>query len=525
MKQMDRFTGTLRTLIKTSLIISNREAPHAFLSYLAYAMGGLIFSITAIIPVVLTSSKAAADAPLIFLVVVAMFDYLNIQTFLTHTTLTSRSELSLFPFSGLRSIVYRFILMLLNKRILFYVIPMIVESAALMVKGEVGAAAIAVLLYVFLYVIMSEMLFFILPRFRALAERYSVRTAMQIAILPVLGFLFTPGIFHIRPEIVLRIPVASQFVRGGGFAVASDFVPAAGQVGELALISLVFGAAASAVGLLLLRIRPVASPFQAATALAPTGKRVSGAGAHHGKEAAENEEVLPTEISPDAGTARPPQRARRLVFLDWKMRQREEKLLSVMIISPFLALLLAESIVPALHWPLVSVILPIFLVVQFAGIPLIDQSFTHRGLRLKHVATLPVSPAAFVRFKSFSAWILIVLAALFVTILQGLRWQMSYYQEVQGIVFSMFISSILIIVGNTFVLDFNWISRHPLISIPVLLTTEMVATLIYAFLMLFSFPVGLAFVVVLFALTYFCWVPAWGKRLASEFQALIDESE
>lgn len=520
---MNKSSGTLRILVRTGVTVSNREASNAFLSCLAYVLGGLIFSSMAIIPVVAGSSEVAANSPLVFVVFVAMFDYLNTQVFLLRTTLTDKSTLSLFPLSPARSAGYRFVLMLLEKRILFYAVPMLVVFAALLLREEPGEAMMVVFLYVSLYLVISELLFGILPIFRTLAERYSPRTAMQIAIIPIVFFLFIPGVFHVRHEMVLRIPVVSQFVKGFKYTVASGFVPAAAEVGELLSISLVLGAAMTAAGLLLQRIGPALALPLAGASRRKTGKKASSTRYSSKDDAKGEEEEYETEKSQEELGEIGSRVFRRLIFLDWKIRQKEERFLLLIIAAPFAALLLAQSVTPALHSPMASVILPTFILTQIAGIPYIDNIFTRRGLRLKNVSILPVKPEIFVRMKFLSGWIPIVLASFFTTLILGLRWHISYYQGIQATIYSLFIPSVLIFITNTFTLAFYRISRHPFIYASIALIIESVMTTAYVLLMTFDFLAGLMFVLVLLSLIYFRWMPGWGRKLSLEFQNLLEE--
>lgn len=522
--RMNNSSGPLRILVSTGITVSNREASKPFLSYLAYVLGGLLFSTLAIVPVVAGSSRISANSPLVFLVFVVIFDYLNIQVSLVRTTLTNAFMLSLFPMSWLRSAAYRFILMLLDKRVLFYLVPMLAVTTALLARGEVTQAVSVTLLYMSIYLVISEFLFGILPFFRALAERYSARTAMQITMLPVVFFLFIPGIFHIRHEMVLRVPVVSQFVRGFRYAVASDFVPAAAQAGELLSISLVLGAAMAAAGLLLRIVSPVLSPLLVGAGRRKSGGTRSSAGSSRdddsgsGEEDVDRQSLQQKSIESAFGTVR------RLVFLDWRIRQKEERFLLLVIAAPFAALLLAQSITPALHSPMASVILPVFIVTQIAGIPLIDNSYTRRGLQLNHVSILPAAPSVFVRLKFFSTWLPVVFANLLATLILGLRWHMTYYQAVQGFLFSLFIPSVLISLNHVFTLRFNRISRHPLISASLGIVIESLATVAYVLTMAYNFLFGLAFIALLFALVCFRWMPGWRTKLSMEFQNLLEES-
>lgn len=516
-------SGKLRILIKTNLVVSNREAPNAFMSYLAYALGGMIFSIVAIIPVIGPDSSSAASSPLIFLMFVLMFDYLNLQVLLTRATLIDRSMLGLFPLSGMRSSVLRFILMLLDRSILFYIIPAIVVVTALFAKGEPAQALAMILLFGSLYLILSEILFGLYPVFRAIAERYSARTAMQIAVLPLLFVLFFPGLFQLSHKMVLRIPVAAEFVEGVRLILVSGFDGGMLEVVRLLLTALVLGGILLAAAFLLSRIDPLFHLALMKRTLNRTKRpkhdrepATSGFGKVNGSV---------SEVASSSAAASRAPGLGRLILLDWQIRQKEEKFFFIVLINPVLAFLLAQVIAPGFNRFLSFVILPVFIVTQMVGFLIIENGYTHRGLRLKHVSTLPVDPARFIRIKFYAEWIPIVAANLAVTFFLGMRSGITYYEGIQGIIYSLFIPFVLMLVNDSLVLAFNSLSRHAIVSTFLILVFELVGTFVYALLMIFNFAVGAVCVAVFCAVSYFRWMPALGKRLSSEFQTLLEESK
>ncbi len=514
-------SGKLWILIRTNLIVLNREAPNAFMSYLTYALGGMIFSAVAIVPVIGPNSSSAAGAPLIFLLVVFMFDYLNLQVLLTRATLIDRSILGLFPLSGIWSGAIRFILMLLNRRILFYMIPVAVVVSTLFAKGEPAQALAMILLFGSLYLVLSGILFGMYPVFRAIAGRYSARTAMQIAMIPLLFVLFFPGLFQLSHRLVLRIPVAAEFVEGVRFILASDFTGGMLEVARLFLAALMLGGLLAAASFLLARVDPILHRVLTRKALALRRKADR-------EPAAMGSGKKLLSVSKDRASAPDSSRATglgRLILLDWQIRQKEEKFFFVILINPVLAFLLAQVIAPGFNRFLSSVILPVFIVTQMIGFLIIENGYTQRGLRLKHVSTLPVDPTKFVRIKFYSEWIPIVAGNLAVAFFIGLRSGITYYEGIQGIIYSLFIPFVLMLANDSLVLAFNSLSRHTIVSTFLILILEIVGTLVYVLLMVFNFALGAVCVSAFCAVSYFKWMPALGERLSSGFQTLLEESK
>ena len=517
LERMKGYSRAIGILIRTSLLVSNRDTANAFISYLAYALGGLGFSVMALIPVMDSASAAAAKSPFVFLAFVMMFDYINVQTLLGRVTLIDKSPFSPFPVSPVRSGIVRFILMLLDKRLLFYLVPMVVVLSAVLSRGFLAEAAATVALYSLVYLVTSEILFGLLPLFRALSARFGARTTRQIALLPLLFVLFFPGLFQMKQELVLRIPVAGEFVSGSKLIFAGELGGAMVQTGRLLLTTLVLGAVLIISGLLLSRIGPAI--------LSSVAPEVSGGdnASDAGRLPVPRPLILTSaEVPVDSTVPRTPSRTLslfRIAFLDWKIRQREEKILFVILITPSLALL------PALSRPIASVIFPIFIVSQMVGLPLVENNLVQRGLRLKHISALPADPTRFVRAKFFSVWIPMVGVNFAVTVALGLRWGITYYQATQGIMYSMFIPMVLILINDALTLIFSSISRHPFISALILLIVEIIATLAYVLSMVFNVAAGIVFVAGPFAFAYFRRMPDWGRRIEAEFQTILEESK
>ncbi len=521
---MGRTPAKLRILIKTSLLVSNRQAPNVFLSYLAYSLCGILAAGIAIVPMVAPMSMDVQYFPLLFLLFVIMFDYFTIQTKLAATTLLDGSVLALFPLSRLRSIAVRFLLLLLDKRILFYTLPTLAVVAFLSIRGSIAQAVVMFLLFASFYLIMSESLFAVFPLLRKLANRFGARTATQIATLPIFVVIFLRTVIHLNRALIVHVPVASEFLKGSQNVIASNISGAMIQISYLILIALAFAVFFVAADSILARVgerlriswpRDASEKGVAKVFFRASSTPIADAVEHDSGGALSSSHSTSTVVRAFA----------HLIFLDWKIHQKEERLLFVILVYPFFAVIYARSMIHQMHQPIASLVLPIFVLTQMIGIGLTENYFTRHGLRLKHVSILPMDPTKFVYGKSLSVWVLISGMNLISSVVLGYMFKLGYYQQVQGFTYSLFLPLVLVLTVNTLFLAFNRLSKHVFVSLVIELVVQFLASMIFVLLMLFNFAVGLMFVAGLFGVAHFFWMPAWGKKLSSEFQTLLEESK
>ncbi len=515
---MSGYTNKLRVMIKTGVIVSNREASNPLLAYIAYAAGGIIFSVIALVPTLPTSSGKTVDLLAAFLMVVSMFDYIGIQTLVFRASLTDPSAVAVFPVSGTRSTATRFVVFLLEKRALFYLIPALVVSAKFLLGGDIAEAAVTILLYAFIYIIISEFLFAILPFFRGMAKRYSARAVMEIALLPILSILFIPELFRIRHAALVEMPVLSQFITTSEFVMRSDASGAIIRLFELLVIALFTGTLFLITGWSAARLPalfrlPVPERRTVARRVVPGAVRLSGK---------VNTAVASSGVFDDA-VKKGRHVVRRLILHDWLVRQKEERLVQVLLSYAVFGFLLAQVAARNLPHPVESAVLPAFIVSQIIGFTLISNSLTRRGLRMRSVSPFPVDPVRFLHSKLLSSGILIVSTNLLVTCGLEVSWGMSFAQAAYGVVFSFFLPVILLLTDASLILSSPVFSRHAFLSITSMVIIELFATSIFITLMMFSPPLGMVFSAVAIGTAFFVWVPKLGRRMAAEFPKLLEE--
>ncbi len=510
------------------MVVQNREAANPLLSYLAYVLGGLLLAIVASVPFISRSYPgpgASQTFSISVLLILLMLDFFNLQTKLSGPALINKPTLSLFPLSRIRSMRLRFVLMLTDKRAIFYIFPMMVCAVVLVARGTIEGSAEVVLLYIFIYVIISQVFFAAYPLLRKLADRFSVRTVTQMIAFLLAIIFFLPALVHFSPDLAARIPVVSEFTEATGDIIGSNFAGAMAQVGSLFIVSVALAVILTSADWLLTKIGlDIISLFlpQPAGYAGDLRADPSGATSEMAVDQHDDEEGATTGFAPNAVSR---QQVRRLVFLDWIVHQKEERILYTLVVYPVLAVMLARIIVRHFDKPLASPVLPVFLVTMMIGAVLTDNYFTRHGLRLRHISVLPMSRARFVLVKSLSSWSLNVIVNVIAVLVLTVQFHISTYQMAQGIVYSLFIPAVTFVVANILILTFNIYSRHAIISFIISFVVEIAATAIYVLLMLLNTFLGLGFVAGFLALAYFFWIPGWGRRLTDRFQALLEEAK
>ncbi len=509
--------------IRTNLILMNREAANPFLTYLAYAFGGLLLASLAVPPALTPALGVSGQLRLTLFGFLVMLDFFSIQTKLNGAALIDKSLFSLFPLSAPRSIALRFLLLLVDKRAIFYLFPMLAAVIALFVKGTPAGSAALVLIFALTYLIASELLFALFPLLRKLADRFGVRTVMQVVTLPFIGVFILASMIHLPPDLPLRIPVLAEFVNGFRNAAISNFPGAFTQIGYLLLISALLAAVLvcgyrlfSKIGIEL----QLSSQHHAARAGATIVSAEAASLQPRGGTAAADADVLRGYSSGPTASSNS-----RLIFLDWKIHQKEERLFYTILMFPFMGVFLAQTIARRSHSPLASLVFPVFLVTLMLGAVLTDNYITNHGLRLKHVSVFPFELKRYVFVRSFSSWSPIATGNLILVVVLGVQLHVAAYQILQGVIYSFFMPLVAILLANTLIITFDIYSRHPIISFVITIVGELIATLVYVLLMVLNFLLGIAFVLGLFSFTYFFLVPGWGRQLSTRFQTLLEESK
>ncbi|MCL5020289.1 MAG: hypothetical protein M1339_01200 [Bacteroidetes bacterium] len=521
---MSRIFRRLKILTRTNLIVSNREATNAFLSYVGHAIAALFLLGIAIVPLIGAASKDTRPFPLIFILFVAMMDYFSIQSKLATTSLIDNSTLSLFPLSRIRSVALRFIVLLLDKRILFYLVPVLGVIIFLFGKASLVQLLIMVILFATLYFFVSELLFPIFILLRRLADRYSAKTVTQLAAIPFLIVFLLLSLLHPKGDFALQVPVVSQFAKAFWDVLTSDTGETLKQLSELVLITVAYSMASVTVSAFVPKLGVVQNLSRAL--------QLSKRGA---KEESPSDSAIPVgrgirpaysdHFSERGGAGTAGHSLRSCLLLDWRIRQKEERVVYTLVMYPALGVWAGLTMSHTSHRPGNSSIFLIFFIALMLGVAVTENHLTQRGLRLKHVSIFPLDERMFVLMKSLSVWLLISGIDLLTVVLIALWVRTGVYQELQGLIYSVYIPLVFLLSSTTLALYFNSISRHPLISLVLILAVGIIGTFIYVMLMLFNFFVGLTVVIGMFLLTYFLWIPSWGSKLSSEFQVLLEESK
>ncbi len=514
---MNRFTGRLKTLVATSLVVSNREAVNGVISFLAYVLAGLVIAGMAIVPILAPGMKGSPELFLNLIFFLIFFDIVTLQAKLTGTTLIEIRALGFFPISRTRSTVLRFTTFLVDKRLLLYLFPMLATAGSLITKGKWSSSVFALSLFLLFYLVISELLFALFPLLRRLSNRYSPRTVSQIVMLPLLFVFLLPSILHVKPVFMSKIPVVNQFAIGYKDAIDSNLSGATAQLGDLFVILLLLTAIFSAVDRIAMK-----AGGSLAWRSRPGRSGASESEVVH--RAVKPREVSGGDVVPAAASAGRWKNV-RLLFLDWTIRQKEERLLYVIVVYPFIGGMLLDGMAHRFHQLASSPVLPIFFITQLLGIAFMENQFTLHGLRLKHVSIHPMKPESYVRVKFFSVFLIVCTVNLVLTAALGFRLHMSAYGMLRGAIFSVFLPLVLVVSVTTLLLAFHEIYRHSLISLVIVVIVESVATAVYGLVMLSGLFFGALFVAGLLLVTLYLWIPAWGRKLALKFQTLLEESK
>ena len=517
---MSRSPKKLRTLIRTSLIVSSRETLNGIISYLAYIIAGLVLLGMAILPILAPQLKGSRELLLNFIFFLAFFDIITLQAKLTGTALIERGTLGFFPISGTRSTGLRFVTFLVDKRLLLYFVPALGTIASLIGRGSWISPVIVLSLYILLYLVASELLFAVFPLLRRLSNRFSPRTVSQIIMLPLMLVFFLPAIFHLKPLFMTWIPVVHEFLTGLQDAIGSNPAGALNQLGGLLVVVSALTVLLAGADWLVVKLNPgIAQGYR----YSRTVRRVPSEGSLS-RDADPPRKTLVQDDAPPA--ARPGKwRNVRLVFLDWKVRQKEERLLYVILVYPFIGGMLMDGLSHRWHQLASASVLPVFFVTQMLGIAFMENQFTQHGLRLKHVSVLPMKPEDFVRVKFFSVFLLVSLIDILMTVALGYRLNMGLYQQLRGAIYSLYLPLVLVAAVTTLLLSFHEIYRHTILSLFIVAVVEFIATAVYGLLVLPGLIVGLVFTAGLILIAYYFWIPSWGRKLSMELQTLLEESK
>ncbi len=512
----------IHLLVKTNFLVSNRESGNSFLSYLAYALGGLVLSFIGVASVLDPSNKQTAGFLVMLPMMMAFLDFMAMQLRLNFTNLTECRSLDLFPISRIRSTYIRFITFLTEKRLLFYALPLLTVLFILFKKGNAAHLFATLLVFLFLYIIISEILFAVFPILRKLADHFSAKTVIQASML-VLGLpLILLSRFY-GPNGHITVPIISDFASAMKAIAMSNMPAVFVPLSHLAIIALllpvVFLSAGAAVSKLALRVGHGTWRTYPARVASSKNQIMSTILRKRTDESAASLPVLEqTRYKRERSVL-------HLSFTDIRIRQKEERVFYMIPLYPFLAIALMQIISRRFHESAASPVLPIFFVTMMFGIALTENQFTQHGLRLSHISIFPFSRAKIVYLKSFSTWSIISAVNVILCIILGFKFHISGLRMLHGIVYSVYQPLVLVILLNTFILQFNGLYRVAIISLFVIVIAEIFATVVYVLVMLLSPLIGVLFVTGLFVVAYSLMIPWWGRRLSFEFQNLLEESK
>jgi len=456
-----------------------------------------------------------------------LYDYFFIQVKLQGTSLIDRSAFSLFPVSRPRSLSFRFLLFVVDKRILFYLLPMLGMMVILVSRGEALEMLVIFSLFVSTYLIMSEVFFLIYLLFRRIADRFGVRTATQIATIPFILIAVLANSIHDKPTVVAAIPIVSQFTKSFLAILTSDVKTASTQIGSLLVFFILIAFAISVLSFVLDKVT--------------LHNRLLFTTWGH-KEGLDNPASLHADMHRSVGTPQKTEESStavekhlveedpalsthigwHLVLVDWLVHQREERILYLLLLYPLMVIFVIVRMISRLHFEPGSLILPVFFLTQILGFYFTENHFTGHGLRLSHTVLTPLNPYRLVLAKTISTWGLLSLMNVFVCVFCGVYLNMSVHVLAQGTIYSFFLPLVLLQLANTLSLYLPGISRHPLFSVFIIVISELILTAIYVSLMILNFFAGIFFVSLIFVLSYVISLPAWGRQLSKQLQILLE---
>ncbi len=519
---------SLYALAKTNLIISNREAVNAAVSYVLYVLMSLLLVATILGSIYSNDQRDSTSAIIVFVSSLLLYDYFLIQAKLRSRSLIDKLSFALFPVSRLRLLSIRFFLILVDKRVLFYLLPLLGVMVALVTRGQFVEMLFMLLLFTLMYLVISQLVFLLYSLLRKIADKFSVRAATQFSAIPfVLFFLSINALARGNTNLVVMMPVVSQFTKGFQAILTSDVAVASMEAGFLFLFFILIVLAVLGAGVVFDRF-PFYSRFRF-TMWGDVGVRknsdssiAEAAGKRpvikmiKQRRIASRDAVIREDAEPGTHIGW------YLVFVDWLVHQREEKILFLLLLYPLMAIFAIIRMVSRLHFDPGSLILPIFFITQILGVYFTENHFTGHGLRLSHIVLTPLNPLKFVFAKTISTWGLLSLMNVMVCLFCGVYLNMNILTLAQGTIYSVFLPLVLLQLANTLSLYFPEVSRHPLISLFIIVLCELALTEIYILIMSLSLFAGLLFVAMAFYFSYTLSVPSWGKQLSKQIQVLLE---
>ena len=496
-------------------------------SYFLYFLVSLLLAGWILVPFYMDSEADRFSIGPLFISGLFLYDYFFVQVRLQNTSLIDKSAFSLFPVSHTRSLSYRFLLFLVEKRIFFYLLPMLGMMIALLSRGKIIEGSVTLFLFTSTYLVMSEVFFSIYLLLRRIADRFSVRTATQIATIPFVLMAFLTNSLNGRSRFVAMMPVVSQFTKCFLAILSSDIKAASMQVSYLLVFFISVALAMTILGFMFDKLafrNPLLFARRCGKELLE--RSVSLSVDPHKREGV-IEKIEASSIPAEKMLAKedPPTSKHvgwHLVLVDWLVHQREEKILYLLLLYPLMAIFVIVRMISRLHFEPGSLIIPIFLLTQILGFYFTENHFTGHGLRLSHTVLTPLNPYRLVLAKTISTWGLLSLMNVFVCVFCGVYLNMSIYVLGQGTIYSLLLPLLLLQLANTLSLYFPRISRHPLISLFLIVIPELILTAVYILVAFLNFFAGVFFASAIFILSYTVSLPAWGRQLSNQLQTLLE---
>ncbi len=522
---------SLLTLARTNITVTNRESASPVLSYALYVLISFILVGLVLAPALITNSNGQVYALAVFVSILFLYDYFPIIAKLRGLSLIDRFAFLLFPISRTRSFASRLFLFIADKRVSFYLVPLLGIEAFLAREGSAAGVLLMLLLFISIYLAMSEIFFLLYAILRKLADRFSVRAVTQFSgVLFLLSALLINAFAHGETDMLTMVPVLSQFIKAFQAILSSHFKAASIETGYL--LAFVCGIALS-VSVVAYMYDKTAAHLR--TQFAPRSDRrkereldpFDVKGSETGREFDRITETTSTAKKTLAHEDLAPARqiARHLAIMDWLIHQREEKILYLLLLYPLLMIFAIVRLTPRFHFEHNSLIFPIFFLTPLLGFYFTENHFTAHGLRLSHLVLSSLNPYKFVFAKTISTWGLLSLMNLFVCVFCGLYLSVTVYAMVPGMIYSLLLPLVLLQLANSISLYFPSSSRHPLISLLIIVFSELVATGAYVLIMQLSLVIGTLVVLSTFYLSFVVSMPAWGRQLGKQLQILLEHQK
>ena len=514
-------------LLKTNLIISNREVINAVVSYLLHALMSFLLVGLLLASVYSENANDLLPAGSTFVLFLFLYEYVFIQAKLRGKSLIERSTFTLFPVSRVRSLSIRYALFLVDKRILFYLLPMLSMMVVFVLRHDFIDMILVFFLFASTYLIMSEIMFFLFSLLRKLADIFSVRAVTQFSVIPLgLLFLAAGAVAGGNAESFTIMPVVSQFTKGILAILAFNFPTALMQIEYLFAFSILLWLAAAGSGFLYDRVMfPGMLPvwFRAQRRRDSNRGRSGASDVLAYSRGKPRTTEMATRLQDDL--RQPRHVGRHLVTADWLIHQREERILFLLLLYPLMAIFAVIRIASRLHFESSSLIFQIFFFTQILGFYFVENHFTGHGLRFSHIVLTPLEPYKFVFAKTTSTWGLLSFMNVFVCLFCGVYLNMDVYTLMQGTIYSLFLPLVLIQLANTVSLFFPVISRHALISLFIIIISEIIVTTIYVLLIYWNIFLGILLVALSFYLSLAVSIPSWGKQLSQQYHVLLEDQK